>query len=91
MGAFEKGHAKLGGRVAGTKNKNTELKEFIGEFLTKNKEEFEEAFKKLPPKEKCAVYLKAAEFRLPKISSVQFEDDKLAESAVELLKRKSQY
>ena len=42
MGAFEKGHAKLGGRAAGTKNKNTELKEFIGEFLTKNKEEFED-------------------------------------------------
>ena len=91
MGAFEKGHAKLGGRVAGTKNKNTDMKEFIGEFLNKNKQEFEEEFKILTPKEKCAVYLKAAEFRLPKISSVQFEDDQLAESAVDLLQRKSQY
>lgn len=91
MGAFEKGHKKMGGRVAGTKNKNTELKEFIGEFLMKNRDEFEEAFKKLPPKEKCAVYLKAAEFRLPKISSVRLEDDRKADNASELLRRRSRY
>lgn len=89
--AFEKGHKKVGGRVAGTKNRNTELKEFIGEFLMDNREAFIAAFEKLPPKEKCAVYLKAAEFRLPKISSVKLEDDRQADSAAELLRRRSRY
>ena len=71
---------KMGGREKGTRNKNTEIKNF-----------FKKAFLKLKDKDKCAVYLKASEFVVPKVSSIKFEDAKNTNSAIELLKVAASY
>ena len=57
---FENGHMKMGGREKGTRNKNTEIKNFFRDFVIDNQEEFKKAFLKLKDKDKCAVYLKAS-------------------------------
>ena len=49
---------KMGGREKGTRNKNTEIKNFFRDFVIDNQEEFKKAFLKLKDKDKCAVYLK---------------------------------
>ena len=74
---------KMGGREKGTRNKNTEIKNFFREF--------KKAFLKLKDKDKCAVYLKASEFVVPKVSSIKFEDAKNTNSAIELLKVAASY
>ena len=76
---------KMGGREKGTRNKNTEIKNFFRDFVIDNQEEFKKAFLKLKDKDKCAVYLKASEFVVPKVSS------KNTNSAIELLKVAASY
>lgn len=88
---FEKGHVKIGGRAKGTRNKNTEMKDNIRNFVLDNFPEFERSFKKLKDKDKCAVYLKAAEFVMPKVSSIKFEESKNANTALELLRISASY
>lgn len=88
---YQPGHEKLGGRAKGTKNKNTEMKNNLRDFLINNFAEFEASFHKLPDRDKCQVYLKAAEFVMPKISSVKFEEAKNANSARELLRITAEY
>lgn len=88
---FENGHMKMGGREKGTRNKSTEIKNFFRDFVIDNQEEFKKAFLKLKDKDKCAVYLKASEFVVPKVSSIKFEDAKNTNSAVELLKVAASY
>ena len=82
---------KMGGREKGTRNKNTEIKNFFRDFVIDNQEEFKKAFLKLKDKDKCTVYLKASEFVVPKVSSIKFEDAKNTNSAIELLKVAASY
>ena len=82
---------KMGGREKGTRNKNTEIKNFFRDFVIDNQEEFKKAFLKLKDKDQCAVYLKASEFVVPKVSSIKFEDAKNTNSAIELLKVAASY
>lgn len=81
----------MGGRQKGTLNKNSEIKNFLRDFVIDNQEEFKEAFLKLPNRDKCAVYIKACEFVVPKVSSIKFEDSKEANSAIELLRAAASY
>lgn len=90
-GGFGPDHPKMGGRAKGTRNKNTVLKENMRNFVMENYDGFVEAFNKLGPKDKCAVYLKASEFVMPKISSIQFEDPKDSNSGLELLRIRASY
>lgn len=88
---FEVGHEKMGGREKGTRNKNTEIKNFFRDFVIEYQDEFKKSFKNLKDKDKCVVYLKASEFVLPKVSSVKFEDAKNSNSALELLRITASY
>lgn len=88
---FEAGHEKMGGREKGTRNKNTEIKNFFRDFIIEYQDEFKKSFLRLKDKDKCAVYLKASEFVVPKVSSIKFEDAKNTNSAIELLKITASY
>lgn len=90
---FEKGHEKIAGsgRAPGTTNKNTEIRNFLRDFMCDNREAFCEAFARLPDRDKCVLYLKAAEYVLPKLQSVQFEDTKEGNSAIVLLRDVASY
>lgn len=91
MTKFEKGHAKLGGRKKGVKNRNTEIKERIAEMVGEKFDDFVEAFDKLPPKPKCALFIKLVEFVVPKVSAIKFEEEDGSNSAIELLRLRAQY
>lgn len=91
MAAFKEGCEKTGGRQKGVRNKNTEMKENLRNFVLDNYDAFCDSFSKLSAKDKCAVYMKAVDFVVPKISAVKFEDSKNADSAIELLKIAAQY
>ncbi len=67
------------------------LKELMRDFSIDKFHEFEEAFDKLKPKDKCSTYLQVVKFVIPTISSVAFEDAKNASTAIELLRAVSQY
>lgn len=88
---FEEGHKKLGGRKAGTRNKNAEMKDNMRNFALDNFDDFKEAYKELSAREKCCVYLKVVDFVVPKVSSVKFEDEGAANSAAQLLKAAAEY
>ncbi len=90
---FEKGHKKIAGsgRAQGTKNKNTEIRNFLRDFMCDNRKAFCQAFDRLPDRDKCVLYLKAAEYVLPKLQSVQFEDTKESNSAIVLLRDVASY
>ena len=85
--AFEKGHPKLGGRKSGTKNRNTEIKENIAKMVSEKFDDFVVAFDKLPPKPKCALYIKLVEFVVPKVSAIKFEAEDESNSAIEQIGR----
>lgn len=91
MAVFEEGHEKKGGRQKGVRNKNSEMKDNLRDFVLDNFEDFCESYKKLPAKEKCRIYMKAVEFVVPKVSAIKFEDSKEANSALELLKITAKY
>lgn len=88
---FEEGHKKLGGRKAGTRNKNAEMKDNMRNFALDNFDDFKKAYKNLSPEDKCRVYLKVVDFVVPKVSSVKFEDEGTANSAAQLLKAAAEY
>ena len=74
---FENGHMKDGRKGEGNPEQEHGDKEFFSrDFVIDNQEEFKKAFLKLKDKDKCAVYLKASEFVVPKVSSIKFEDAK---------------
>lgn len=86
MAGFQKGHEKMGGRAKGVRNKNTEMKDNLRNFMLENFEAFQASFRKLSDRDKCNIYLRTAEFVMPKISAIKFEEAKNANSAVELLR-----
>jgi hypothetical protein len=86
---FDKEHK--GGRPLGTKNKNIALKDLLRDFTADNYAEFEGAFHRLNPKDKCATYLKVMEFVLPKVSSIKFDESTGAKNAMDLLKSYAAY
>lgn len=68
---FEKGKLKTGGRKPGTSNiLTTDKKEFVNEFLDRNREKFEADFLKLEPVDRVRLYIKLLEFVLPKQKEV---------------------
>lgn len=91
MAAFEEGHEKKGGRQKGVRNKNTEMKDKLRDFVIDNFEDFCTSYGKLTAKEKCRIYMKALEFVVPKVSAIKFEESKDANSALELLKIAAKY
>lgn len=86
------GRGRLGGRVKGTPNKTTkEVRDLFSDFCIEKMDDFVANYERiLNPKERCEVYIKAAQFVAPKplavdmdlkSSSVDFrsELDKMAE------------
>lgn len=74
--AFQKGHTKAGGRVAGTSNKTTSIvRKAISKRLDKyfSGEEFEEDLKKLKPKERVEVMEKFAAYAVPKLQTINLD------------------
>lgn len=87
---FKKGHKRIMPDPEKQKAKK-KLKVLLTEFSEDCFEEFAVEFHKLRGKPKCDIYLKVLEFVQPRISSVAFEDLKEASTAVQLLKKFSQY
>ena len=88
---FEDGHKKLGGRKAGARNHNTEIKNRIAEMVESRFDDFVKAYDSLPAKQKCATFLKLMEFAVPKVSAIKFEEEEGSNSAVELLRLRAKY
>lgn len=68
------GKGRYGGRKKGTPNKGTkEVRELIQMFLAENYEEAMEAWHAIEdPAKKYHAYLKAMEFGVPKMASIEF-------------------
>ena len=66
-----KGTPKTGGRKKGTPNKlNNNIKEWLNNFLLENKEQIENDFKLLQPKERLFLYEKLLAYIIPKSNSM---------------------
>lgn len=87
---FRKGHKKLPVNPEKVKAKRT-LKELLTGFTEEKFDDFVTEFDKLRGKPKCDIYIKILEFVRPKVASVQFEDIKEVNNAVELLKAFAAY
>lgn len=72
------GKGRHGGRPPGGKNKITKFtKELIQSFLDENAEEAWACWAEIEnPKDKFLAYLKAAEYVMPKMASVEVKGDK---------------
>lgn len=88
---FENGHGKTGGRKTGAKNRNTEIKERISEMVGCKFDDFVKAYDALPPRQKCALFIKLMEFVVPKVSAIKFEEADGSSSAIELLRLRAKY
>ena len=87
---FKRGHKRIMPNPEKQQAKK-KLKALLTEFSEDCFEEFADEFHKLKGKPKCDIYLKVLEFVQPRISSIAFEDLKEASTAVQLLKKFSQY
>lgn len=78
---------KYGGRKKGTPNKSTALtKEVVNDFINDNYLKFCTNFELLSPKDKVSVYVKMLDFVLPKMKSVELNDNtKQAERVDEII------
>ena len=67
---------KTGGRKAGTPNKLTApLRQLMSDFCEGTLEDFVNAFNRIDePKDKCRIWLDAAAYVMPKMSSVTVKD-----------------
>lgn len=88
---FEKGREKTGGRRRGTRNKETELKEKVTDWVVNGFEGFGESFEELEPDRKCAVFLKVMEYVLPKKAAEKPEDEQGTTGASDLLRERAEY
>lgn len=84
------GKGRLGGRAKGTPNKKTNTqKEWIRQFLTENREQIAEDWKKLSPKDRWTMYEKLTQYVVPKVMATRVElsqmtDEQLDEVIAEI-------
>ena len=68
------GRGRLGGRAKGTPNKKTgEIRTFISELLTSNREEIKKAFEELEPKDEVAAFTQLVKYIVPSLQSVDID------------------
>lgn len=76
MATFQKGHAKLGGRKAGTPNKSTtELREWVQKLVQSNMAQVKRDLKELEPKERLDVIERLMRYVLPRQQAIMAEVD----------------
>lgn len=70
------GKGRMGGRKAGTPNKNTaEKKELFRAFIEGRWKEFEETFESIDdPVRKCSIFIDLLPFAYPRLASVEYKD-----------------
>lgn len=84
------GRGRLGGRQKGTPNKKpNSQKEWIRQFLSDNREQIAEDWKKLSPKERWTMYEKLTQYVVPKVMATRVElsqmtDEQLDEVIAEI-------
>lgn len=84
------GLGRFGGRQKGTPNKTpNSQKEWIRQFLSDNREQIAEDWKKLSPKERWTMYEKLTQYVVPKVMATRVEltqmtDDQLDEVIAEI-------
>jgi len=70
---YTKGKTKTGGRNKGTPNKTTgELREHLQTIVEGFADQVEKDLKGLPPRERVNLWLRLAEFVLPKLQRTEF-------------------
>jgi len=73
MGQFQKGE---GGRPKGTPNKiTTELREWICNFIDSNKDQLQNDWEALEPKDRIVMFEKLLKYALPTLQAVQLETE----------------
>lgn len=90
---FKKGNTawKADPEVAAAKKA---LKDLIGDMLVERAGDFCECWDKLRtarPKEYCEIYLKLLEYKVPKIRSIQLDEETITNPATELLRKAANY
>jgi hypothetical protein len=84
---FKKGQSgNLNGRTKGSTNRVTkQLRESITSFLENNFERLESDFNSLPPRDRIKFYCDLLQYGLPKLQTVQLENDfeKLSDSELD--------
>ena len=70
------GRGRLGGRKAGTPNKNTsEKKELFRAFIEGRWKDFEETYDAIDdPVRKCSIFIDLLPFAYPRLASVEYKD-----------------
>ena len=69
---FEKGiSGNPQGRPKGSKNKDTEIKEKVKTLVLDNREQFKDDIKKMNPKDRATVMMKALDFVVPKLKTME--------------------
>lgn len=69
--------SKSGGRKKGTLNKSSELRELLLTFTNETKQDAFAAFRRISdPDKKFALWLKAVEFNVAKLSSIELKEEK---------------
>jgi hypothetical protein len=74
---FKKGQSgNIKGRTLGSSNRITkQLRESIASFLENNFERLESDFESLPPRDRIKFYCDLLQYGLPKLQTVQLEND----------------
>lgn len=71
---FEKGvSGNPKGRPPGTKNKTSEIKEKVEILVLENWDQFKEDIKKMKPRDRAVVLLKALDFIVPKLKAMELD------------------
>jgi len=73
MAKFQKGE---GGRPKGSPNKITaELRDWVSQFIADNKEQIQQDFESLEPKERIMIFEKLLKYALPALQSTTLTTD----------------
>ena len=71
---FKKGHAKQGGRIAGTPNHSTtKIREVFADILENHVDQINTDLAKMKPVERINALLKLAEFCIPRLQTISGE------------------
>lgn len=84
MATFQKGHAKMGGRKAGTPNKSTtELREWVKKLVQSNMAQVKRDLKELEPKERLDVIERLMRYVLPRQQAITAQVEELSTPEIE--------